>query len=168
MERYAPVSLIYFFPGVVAACFAAPAARIKDVGAYWIWAERLCVAGGFAYMAALPGWGAAAATLFSAEHLFGGFSMSLTANIHAADFEITAMDGRLAVAWRGEEPAVFDMADIAKRQDVKASNLGDGPLLTPTGGNDRFVFLVQQLSLTVPPDGPAKFSSMHAFLLRRE
>jgi hypothetical protein len=69
--REASVSLEYFYPGLAAACLAAPAARLKDPDSYWVWAGRFCIAAAFACAAALIGWGASKATLYSAEHLFG-------------------------------------------------------------------------------------------------
>jgi hypothetical protein len=79
----AAVSLDYFYAGLAAACFAAPAARLKDPDAYWVWAERFCVAGAFAFAVALVGWGASMATVFSANHLFGLFSQTVGARLTA-------------------------------------------------------------------------------------
>jgi hypothetical protein len=100
--------------------------------------------------------------------ILGSFQLTKTSKIHSSDLSILCEGGRVTVFWRNEPPAVFDMTAIARAQDANGRALLRSPLLKPTSGNDRLVFLVQHLTVGVGAEDAATLDSLNGFLLRRD
>lgn len=100
--------------------------------------------------------------------LLGSFTLSARSRVSEGDIKIDCASDRITVRWRNEAPAVFDMKEIESRFDPKTQTLQVGPLLEPTSGDGRLIFLLQHLYIDISKTDAPALSSLQGFLLRRD
>ena len=84
----------------------------------------------------------------------------------ASEVKAEIGDGRVTITWRGAT-AIFDLNEIEKRFDVRGSVMTGAPVLKPAGGDQRFFFLLDQMSIKKNAANAPKLSHLKGFLMRK-